>query len=173
MTRLTITVPPGYTIVAGKHQLRAVMRKAGAEVAQKARSLIRSGGKKRVSTPGQPPVSRTGTLVKSIKVRPWKSGEGVTIRDTAFYALFLEKGAKGGGGDTHNHANILMAGERNWRGKVLRDKNRMKRSAISLTRVLAPHPFLQPALDQVTANGLADRIREAIVSGLVFQKGKP
>jgi hypothetical protein len=31
--RLTITVPPGWAIVAGKAQVRAVMRGAGMEVA--------------------------------------------------------------------------------------------------------------------------------------------
>jgi hypothetical protein len=179
MPLITISIPPGYSIVAGKAQLRKVLRAAGAEVSARARAMIRQGGAtkkrtaKRKSVAGQPPVSRSGTLAKSIKVRPWKSGEGVSIRDTAFYALFLEKGAKGGGGNTHNRANILLAGERNWRGKLLRSQNRMKRSAISKTRVLLAHPFLVPALDQVVKGGLADRVREAVMSGLAFQKGKP
>jgi hypothetical protein len=49
---------------------------------------------------------------------------------------------------------------------------RMKRGAISKKRVLQPRPFLGPALDQVIANGLADRVRAAITSGLKFQRGK-
>jgi len=48
----------------------------------------------------------------------------------------------------------------------------MKRSAISKQRVLLPRPFLGPALDRVIANGLADRVRAAILSGLKFQRGK-
>jgi hypothetical protein len=48
----------------------------------------------------------------------------------------------------------------------------MKRGAISKKRVLLPRPFLGPALDQVIANGLADRVRVAILSGLKFQRGK-
>ena len=49
---------------------------------------------------------------------------------------------------------------------------RMKRSAISKQRVLLPRPFLGPALDRVIANGLAERVRAAILSGLKFQRGK-
>jgi HK97 gp10 family phage protein len=181
--RLTITVPPGWAIIAGKTQIRAVLRAAGNEVAARAKAMIRAGGAtkkraaKRQSAAGGPPVSRTGDLARGIKVKLRRDGEGVTIKDVAqsknaaFYALFLEYGAKGGGGDTHNRANILRAGARNWRGKILRSQNRMKASAISKTRVLLPHPFMEPALDQVVANGLADRIREAVMSGLKFQRG--
>ena len=157
--RLTISIPSGYSIVAGKQQLRTVMRQAGNEVAAQARARGAL-------------VEPIRVRAKSIKARPWKSGEGVTIVDVAFYALFLEKGAKGGGGDTHKKANILLAGEKNWRGKVLRTKNRMKASAINRTRVLLPHPFLQPALDYVAGKGLANRVRDAVISGMAFQKGK-
>jgi hypothetical protein len=172
MALLKITVPPGYTIIAGKQQVRAVMAAAGGEVAAKARAMIRAGGRKRPSLPGQPPRSVTGKLARSIRAKVRRDGEGVTIRESEFYALFLALGAKGGGGDAHNRANILLAGERNWRGKVLRSVNRMKRSAISKKRVLLPRPSLGPALDQVIANGLADRVREAVVSGLKFQRGR-
>ncbi len=164
MQLLTITVPSGYTIVAGKKQLRAVLRGAGADVATTSRAMIRSGGRGLASLPGQPPNSRTGALARSIKVRPWKNGEGVSIRDVAFYALFLERGAKGGGGDTHNKANILPAG-----GK--RSRNRMKASAVSKKRVLLPRPFMEVALADVVANGLADRVRAAVISGLKFRRG--
>jgi hypothetical protein len=50
--------------------------------------------------------------------------------------------------------------------------HRMKRGAISKKRVLLPRPFLGPALDAVIANGLADRIQTALMSGLKFQRGK-
>jgi hypothetical protein len=182
--RLKISVPPGYTIVAGKDQVRAVMRGAGNEVAARARAMIRAGGAtakrkaKRQSAAGAPPVSRSGNLARGIKVKLRRDGEGVVIRDIAaakdgaFYALFLEKGAKGGGGDTHNKANILLAGAIGRNGKILRGVNRMRRSAVSQTRILAPHPFMEPALDQVVANGLAERVRDAVMSGLKFQRGK-
>lgn len=49
---------------------------------------------------------------------------------------------------------------------------RMRRGAISKKRVFLPRPFLGPALDQVIANGLADRVRKAIESGLKFERGK-
>lgn len=49
---------------------------------------------------------------------------------------------------------------------------RMKRGAISKKRVLLPRPFLGPALDQVIAGGLAERVRAAIMSGLKFEREK-
>ena len=49
---------------------------------------------------------------------------------------------------------------------------RMKRGAVSKKRVLLPRPFLGPALDAVIANGLLDRVQEAVMSGLKFQRGK-
>ena len=49
---------------------------------------------------------------------------------------------------------------------------RMKRGAISKKRVLLPRPFLGPALDQVIAGGLADRVRAAVMSGLKFERAK-
>jgi len=50
--------------------------------------------------------------------------------------------------------------------------HRMKRGAVSKKRVLQPRPFLGPALDAVIANGLADRVQAALISGLKFQRGK-
>jgi hypothetical protein len=154
--RLAITVPAGYTIIAGKAGLRAVLRAAGVEVGARARALIRGGGKNRVSVPGEPPVSRTGTLASSIKVRPSKDGESVSIRDAAYYALFLEAGARGGVG----------SGKKGVRGK------RNKRRGVVGTRVLLPRPFLSTALDQVANAGLAERVQTAVVEGLKFQRGK-
>ena len=49
---------------------------------------------------------------------------------------------------------------------------RMRRGAISKKRILMPRPFLGPALDQVIAGGLGERVRAAIQSGLKFQRGK-
>lgn len=58
------------------------------------------------------------------------------------------------------------------RPDVSRISLRMKAGAISKRRVMLPRPFLGPALDQVIANGLADRVRAAVESGLKFQRGK-
>jgi hypothetical protein len=175
MALLNIDVPAGWTVVAGKAQVRKVIGAAGNEVAARARAIIRSGDRKHASEPGQPPHSVSGKLARSIRSRTRKDGEGATIRASEFYALFLSLGARGGGGNTHDKANILLAGERKWvrgRWKVLREVNRTKRSAISRNRVLLARPFLGPALDQVIANGLADRVRAAITSGLKFERGK-
>ena len=177
MAGLKITVPT-YALVYEKKLLKKTLQSAGAEVAAVARALIRRSqgggrkyGKHTASAPGQPPASLSGELAASIKVRPWRSGEGVTIRDTQFYALFLEAGARGGGGNTRDKANILLAGEKNWRGKVLRTKNRMKKSAISQTRVLAPRPFLTAALEQ-RQQSISDRVRAAIIDDVKFKRLK-
>jgi len=164
MALLHITVPGGWTIVAGKQQVRAVMRGVGAEVVARARALIRTGSRKHPSAPGEPPRSVSGKLARSIRARVWKDGEGVTIRASEFYALFLSRGAKGGGGDTGKASSFVSA--------VSIGPRRMKRSAISKKRILLPRPFLEPALDQAIANGLADRVRVAVISGLKFQRGR-
>lgn len=169
----------GFWIELDKKHLRSVLRAAGAEIASVARALIRrsSGGGRfynykghrgaryQASAPGQPPVSISGVLAKSIKVRPFKSGEGVAVRDAAFYAKFLEIGAKGGGGNARG-SNILPAGVGG------RSQNRMKASAISKSRVLAPRPFLSAALDQRRAS-ITTRIEAAIAEGVKFQRVKP
>jgi len=167
--RVTITVPPGWAIVAGKARVRALMRGVGNEIAARAKAMIRAGSAtkkraaKRQSAAGGPPVSRTGDLVRGIKLKLRRDGEGVTIRDiaqgkdAAFYALFLEYGAK------HSGTRVRTP----WfNGR----ENRRQASKIS-NRVLAPHPFMEPALDQVVANGLADRVRAAVMTGLKFQRG--
>ncbi len=168
MFRLEVDIPKGWTLVYGKAPMRALLRKAGQEVAARARALIRAkgpGGRQRVSTPGQPPVSRTGELARSIKVSLSRSGEAVMIRDIVYYALFLEAGARGGGGASRIKANILPAGQR-------RGRNRMKRSAVSKTRVLQPRPFLSRALTEVAEASLGDRIVDAVVSGVAFKRAK-
>ena len=108
MVLLNISVPPGWTVVAGKQQIRAVMLAAGNEVAAKARAMIRSGSRKLPSKPGEPPHSVSGRLARSIRARAWKDGEGVTVRAAEFYALFLSLGARHGGGDTSKPVNFVM-----------------------------------------------------------------
>ncbi|NPD67296.1 hypothetical protein HN018_06875 [Lichenicola cladoniae] len=140
------------TLLYNKKALRQVMRVAGSEVAATARKLIRSsagggrtyrgpggsaakyrGGYRKgafqASAPGNAPSNITGTLAKSIRVRPFKSGEGVAIRDSVFYALFLEAGAKGG-------------------GRVSRGGIRVKGGGgVGKARVMQARPFLSAALD--------------------------
>ena len=171
MPLLHIDVPPGWTVVAGRQQVRAVMLAAGGEVAAKARAMIRSGSRKGPSKPGEPPHSVSGKLARSIRARAWKDGEGVTVRASEFYALFLSLGAKGGGGNTANKSNLVMERITSAAGPMTARKargfqpaivHRMKRGAVSKKRVLLPRPFLGPALDAVIADGLADRVQAAI-----------
>lgn len=156
--RLEIKISGGYQIVFGKQKLKALMRKAGNEVAAVTRSMLRRqagggrvyhgsgggsfrggyrGGSYTASAPGESPVSITGTLARSIKVKPFKSGEGVSVRETAFYALFLAKGAKGKG-----------------------------------RRILLARPSLTEALAQRQAS-LEMRIRAAVVDDIEFKRVKP
>lgn len=137
MLKLRLTVP-AYSLVYGKRDLKKALRAVGNLVARKARSLIRKGD---VSKPGQAPSSRTGALRSSIKVRPSKNGESVAVRDTQFYALFLEAGAKGGGG----------------RKKV----GRNKRGKPTTSRVLEARPFLSTALAQ-TESMIRSKLEQAV-----------
>jgi hypothetical protein len=164
--RLQVRVTSSGLIYNTKKSLRATMRRAGAEVKAAAVRKLRksvgggrvyylrgsSGGRGRytASAPGQPPTSITGRLAKSIKVYPFKSGEGVAIRDTQFYALFLEEGAKGGGGKKRN---------RNRRGKP------------SSVRQLLSRPFLTAALQEREAS-IGRRIYSAVVQDIAFKRQK-
>jgi len=165
-SKLQITVP-AYAFTVDKTMLRKTLRAAGAEVGAVARALIRrsqgggttyskpGGGRYQASTPGQPPVNRTGALATSIKVKAGRGGDSVSIRDTQFYALFLENGAKGGQG----------SGKKGVKGK------RNKRGAVSSGRVLEPRPFLSTALAQ-RESSIGDRVRSAVVDGIKFQRVK-
>jgi hypothetical protein len=155
-----ITVPPGYTVIAGKAQLKKVLRAAGAEVATRARAAIRAGDRKQASQPGEAPHSLSGQVARSFRVKPWRDGEGVTVRNVAVsakgvpYFLFLETGAQGGG-PGGARIGSHKKGQYTRRGK----------------RILLPRPSLVPALDQVVSNGLGERVRDAVVSGLAFRRG--
>jgi hypothetical protein len=177
MISMSVTVQGG-RLEFDKKMLRATMRAAGSEVAAQARVLVsRSGGSGRLyrgrksSSPGEAPVRLSGLLSRSFKVRVFKSGEGVAIRDTAFYAKFLETGAQGGGGDTHNQANILLAGEKGRFGRILRGKSRMKKTAINQSRVLLPRPYLTTALGMREAS-IRARVAASLNNGLKFERTK-
>ena len=172
VVRLFISAP-SYEFEYNKKHLRSVMRAAGAEIARVARAAMRGSGagivyrgtgggpsaafrggyrkgRFQASAPGQAPAKVTGTLAKSIRVRPFKSGEGVAIRDTAFYAVMLEGGAKGGGP-----------------GKRFRNR----RDAVGSSRVLLARPFLSAALT-MRQNSIAGRIQDSIRDDVAFVRVK-
>lgn len=174
MVNLRVTVP-AVALVYDKKILKQTLRVAGQEVAAATKRLIRSNagggriyygsggssaayrggyksGRYTASSPGQAPVSVTGTLLKSIKVRPFKSGEGVAILEGVFYALFLSAGARGGIGS----------------GKAGVKGRRNKKRLIFGTRVLLPRPSLETALKQRQA-GLESRIVTAATAGIRMQ----
>ncbi|WP_242501252.1 hypothetical protein [Komagataeibacter xylinus] len=172
-----------------KKALGRTFRQAGNEVAATARKLLRQSagggrlyygpggsaakyrggymtGKYQASSPGQIPAKITGTLARSIKVRPFRSGEGVAIRDTAFYALFLEAGAHGGGRSS-------SGGGRAAAGSAMQGRTyRHGRAAIGKSRVLTARPFLEIALAQREPS-LGPRIRRAVQQGIKLEKQKP
>jgi len=182
--KLHVGLPLGMGLVYTKKRMRKLMRQAGQEVAGLARALIRraagggrtyggSGGSKFVykrsgksvsrpykagaytaSAPGQPPVNVTGTLLRGIIVRPFKSGDGVAVRDRTFYALFLEAGARGG-------------------GRKKRGGQRVKgKAGAASARVLQPRPFLSTALAR-RERSLGERVRAAIIDDIEFRRIKP
>lgn len=173
--RLKVTVP-SVALVYDKKILKQTLRVAGQEVAATTRTLLRStsgsgrtyrgpggsaaayrGGyvKKRykASSPGQAPVRVTGTLAKSLKVYTFKNGEGVAVRERAFYALFLAKGAKGGGGQKGT-ANK-------------RSRGRLR--ALVGSRVLLARPSLETAMARQSA-GLMSRVQAAASAGVKMER---
>jgi hypothetical protein len=169
--RLEITLPPQIALDLDPRKVRAVLRSAGSEIAALARRRVRQStgtgktyygaekGKHRASLPGQPPASWTGQLASSISTRVFGGGDGVLIRDTAFYARFLETGAKGGIGSGRKGAK----GGRN---------ARQRRSATVLPvgkRVLLPRPFLSAAYDE-RKDSIGERVQRAIIDGTKFRR---
>lgn len=169
-----VVEPRGAVLAFEKKKLRATMRRAGSEVLAVARKKLGAGGTGRLyygiggsakyrggprrmryqaSAPDEAPASVTGTLAKSLKVYPFKSGEGVAVRAGVFYALFLENGAKGGGRMRRGGVRV--------RGKA----------GIGTARVLDARPFLTTALDE-RQNSIAARIRAAVVDDIAFKREK-
>jgi hypothetical protein len=165
VAKIEITVD-SVTLVYDKSRLKQILRSAGNEVANLARSLIRhasGGGKKGASLPGQPPRSLSGNLASSIKVKMLRSGEGVAIRDYAIYALSLEAGAAGGGKGLGNPT-------RSHKKRTLADRIKSAQG-LGHTRILMPRPFLSAALEQ-EENSISERIKTAVTSGMKFEKHK-
>jgi len=182
LSRLKITVP-SVALTFEKKLLRGTMRVAGTEVAAVARTLIRGKagagrgyygpggsaaayrggyvkGRYQASAAGASPVSVTGTLARSIKVKPFKSGEGVAVRDNAFYALFLEAGARGG----------IGSGKKGVKGIHNRRVKRGKSIARG-SRVLEKRPFLTRALE-MKEGALGPRVRDAATQGIKLVRVK-
>lgn len=184
MIQLSIKIDGG-RLEIDKRFTKATLRAAGGEVAALTRAMIRRsqgsgrlyrgpGGSARqyrggykpgrytASSPGQPPVSVTRSLANSVVVRPFKSGEGVAVRERQFYALFLAVGARGGGKPS-----------RVWRARNVNRKTGLPKRAVGVftSRVLEPRPSLTAALEQREAS-IAQRVRQSIMQGLKFQRQK-
>lgn len=176
VVKLAVTVKAG-RLELDKKLVRRSLVAAGREVARATKRLISqsSGGGRlyrgpggsaakyrggytpgayRASAPGQSPARVTGTLARDVTVKPFRSGEGVAIRDTAFYALFLEAGAHGGGSRG---------------GRGIRNLRRRGKRIAMTARVLEPRPFLSRVLGQREAS-IGKRIGEAINSGVKFRR---
>jgi hypothetical protein len=167
-----------------KRGLKALMRGAGNEIAAKTRRLIsQSGGSGRyyaggggsayrgsyraegyyASAPGQPPVRVSGTLRGSLRVYPYPNGNGFAVRERAFYALFLEAGAHGGGNPYGGRPGAAARAA----GRRRRHRARGRYQA----RVLLP----RPSLDRVMAEEepeLDRRVRTALDHALTWRQTK-
>jgi hypothetical protein len=162
MIRLEVEVPQRYRLSFDKKRVRQVLSRAGQEIAAVARRKVRravGGGRQygahQASAPGEAPVNLSGKLAASIRARPFKGGDGVMIRDTELYALFLEKGAKGGG----------VKGRRNSRSR----KGGVTTVLAKGSRVLLPRPFLSTALAERQAS-IEQRVKDAIIGDIEFRR---
>jgi hypothetical protein len=174
-----MTVTNWGEVALDKRQLKALMRSAAGDVKTKTARLIakttgsgrtyRGGGGSayrgtyrpgayRASAPGDPPVTVSGTLRQSLKAYPYPSGEGFAVRERAFYALFLEAGATGGGNPGRGRQR-----QRAW--------TRRHRARATTRRVLAPRPHLDRVMQQEEPN-LQRRVRQALAEGLRWRETK-
>lgn len=154
-----------------KKQLKKIMRQAGAEVSAAAKALIRkSGGGRRygshiASVAGSAPASETGNLIRSIKVRPFRSGLGVSVAATAEsrqglpYAVFLEAGVQ------------YQTSPANRPKRAHRKRTYTIQKAAGMTTI-EPRPFLSVAL-AARGGSLGSRIAAAVQDGVAFKKMKP
>lgn len=177
MSALKLSITSWGEVALDKRQLKALMRSAANDVKNKTSRLIaqttgsgrtyRGGGGSayrgayrpgayRASAAGDPPVMVSGTLRQSLKAYPYPSGEGFAVRERAFYALFLEAGATGGGNP----------------GKgTRRAQARRHRARYTTARVLAPRPHLDRVMQQEEPN-LERRVRQALDEGLKWRETK-
>lgn len=170
MSDLKLTITSWGTVLLDKRELKRVMASAAGMVRSKTASLVnqsqgggrtyRGGGggtyrggyrpgSYRASAPGEPPVRVSGTLRSSIKSYTYPSGEGFAVRERAFYALFLEAGAKGGGNP----------------GKGKRTGRHHGYKA----RVLEPRPSLDRVMAQLGSE-IERRVGAAMTNGLTWKE---
>jgi hypothetical protein len=181
MSALKLTVTNWGEVALDKRQLKNLMRSAANDIKGKTARLIaqttgsgrtyRGGGGSayrgtyrpgsyRASAPGEPPVTVSGTLRQSLKAYPYPSGEGFAVRERAFYALFLEAGATGGGNPGGGRA-----------GQRRRAQARRHRARYTTARVLQPRPHLDRVMKQEEAN-LQRRVRRALDEGITWRETK-
>lgn len=172
-----IEVTSAGLLVNEKKALRKIWRQAGNEIANAARQKIRKStgtgrvyyvegssgakGKYRASAPGLAPTSISGKLAGSLKVYPYKSGEGVAVRSRMFYALFLENGASGGG-------NVKGGAVKQTKSGTMRQTTATKARSL---RQLLPRPFLTAALAE-RSTSIGKRVYDAICNDIQFKKMK-
>jgi hypothetical protein len=182
VSHLKLSINNWGEVVLDKKQLRALMRSAGNDVKSKTARLIsakegggrvyRGGGgsayrgdykagRYRASAPGDPPVTVTGTLKRSLRTYAFKNGEGFAVRERAFYSLFQEAGAQGGGNP----------GGRRTTPRERAQARRHRARHVFETRVLAPRPHLDRVMKQEEAN-LQRRVRTAMDQGMTWKETK-
>ena len=170
MSDLKMTVTNWGEVALDKRELRKVMRAAGNDVRGKTARLINKGsgegrsyfgpaGRYRASSPGAPPVRVSGALRASLKTYVFKSAEGFAVRARAFYALFLETGAYGGGGRRGQH------------GKATASVRSQRARARGERREMLPRPFLDRVM-AAEAPELNRRVRAALERGLTWKQTK-
>jgi len=176
MSDLKLTVTSWGEVLLDKREMTKLMRAAGNDVKNKTAKLINAGqgggrvthyhgksGSYRASKPGDPPVRASGALRASLRVYPFKSGEGFAVRARQFYALFLEGGARGGG----NPFGGRPAASAAWRANARRKRARGHYT----TRVLEPRPFLDRVMAQ-EAPELDRRVKLALEKALSWKETK-
>jgi hypothetical protein len=179
MAALKMRITNWGEVALDKREMKNLMRSAGNDIKNKTARLIsqttgsgriyRGGGGSayrgayrpgsyRASAAGDPPAMVSGTLRQSLKVYPYPSGEGFAVRERAFYALFLEVGARGGGNPGGNRRGARRAGTRRHRSR-----------GAYTARMLAPRPHLDRVMQQEEPN-LEPRVRMALDQGLKWRE---
>lgn len=162
--KLYIDIPKAI-IDMDRKPIAKALRQAAKEVMTDAAALIRASvgtGPRGASRPGDAPSNKTGRLARSMKIST--KGMTATVTDFAsskdgYYAVALEEGARGGGGN-----------KRAGRNKRHKDKitGKMVVDAVTTKRVLLPRPFLSTALGN-KSDDIARRLQKAIMSGVEFK----
>lgn len=159
-------------VMLDQREVNALMRSAGNDVRTKTQRLISKsdgggrsyplpgGARYRASSPGSPPARRTGALRTSLKTYVLKQTTGFAVRARAFYALFLEAGAKGGGNPGGRGAGINA-----------RTGRRKRARGVYTRRVLEPRPFLDAVMTAEAPN-IERRVREALSKALKWKETK-